>query len=78
MIDVEKLENGYHILEAKITTTTGVKDFSYARIFIQKENPYLINGHAHDIANRTSYKGGNAQLLKEYKKITVSGGEGMV
>ncbi|MBQ1769618.1 MAG: hypothetical protein IIZ99_02825, partial [Turicibacter sp.] len=76
VIDVEKLENGYHILEAKITTTTGVKDFSYARIFIQKENPYLINAHAHDIANWTSYKGGNAQLLKEYKKITVSGGEG--
>ena len=72
MIDVEKLENGYHILEAKITTTTGVKEFSYARIVIQKENPYLINAHAHDIANWTSYKGGNTQLLKEYKKITCS------
>ena len=51
-VQVDKLTNGYHILEAEITTNTGAKDHSYARIFIQKdENPYLINDHAHDIAN---------------------------
>ncbi len=74
VVEVDKLNNGYHLLEAEITTNTGVKDYSYARIFIQKdENPYLMNAHAHDIAKWGSYKGGSVQLRDEYKEVIISG-----
>lgn len=43
VVDVSKLANGYHILEAEIETSLGTKDHSFARVFIQKdENPYFI------------------------------------
>lgn len=76
-VQVDKLTNGYHILEAEITTNTGAKDHSYARIFIQKdENPYLINDHAHDIANWSSYQNGYANLVEENKEIRIGGTTG--
>ena len=72
VVKVDELVNGYHLLEAEVTTNTGVKDYSYARIFIQKEeNPYLINAHAHDLANWTSYKEGSIQLREEYKEVVI-------
>lgn len=74
VVEVDKLNNGYHLLEAEITASTGVKDYSYARIFIQKdENPYLMNAHAHDISKWGSYKDGSVQLRDEYKEVLISG-----
>lgn len=76
-VEVDQLANGYHILEAEITTNTGAKDHSYARIFIQKEdNPYIINDHAHDIANWSSYQNGYANLIEENKEIRIGGATG--
>ena len=70
VVKVDELVNGYHLLEAEVTTNTGVKDYSYARIFIQKEeNPYLINAHAHDLANWTSYKEGLFNYVRNIKRL---------
>lgn len=74
VVKVDELVNGYHLLEAEVITNTGVKDYSYARIFIQKEeNPYLINAHAHDLANWIAYKDGSLQLRDEYKEVVIGG-----
>ncbi|MDE5976909.1 MAG: hypothetical protein K2G70_00365 [Turicibacter sp.] len=74
VVEVEDLANGYHLLEVEVTTNTGVKDYSYARLFIQKdENPYILNENANDLAKWKLYQGGALDWLENYKKVVIGG-----
>lgn len=74
-VDVSQLVNGYHLLKAEIITTSGLKDYSYARIFIQKdENPYLINELPNQLVNWRSVNNGSSELINEGSEFRMSGG----
>ena len=74
VVKVEDLANGYHILEAEIETSNGVKDRSFARVFIQKdENPYLLNELPNQLMKWQSIDGGNLQSINGDSEVRISG-----
>ena len=65
-LETEKLENGYHLLEVEVTAKGGFKDYSYARVFIQKgDQPYVLDNSGKDISKWESYNGGSISLVNE-------------
>ncbi|RXD25090.1 hypothetical protein EJB02_22930, partial [Acinetobacter baumannii] len=63
VVDVSKLANGYHLMKAEIITSSGLKDYAYARIFIQKdENPYLLNELPNNLINWTPVNDGSVEF----------------
>lgn len=74
VVDVSKLANGYHILEAEIETSLGTKDHSFARVFIQKdENPYLLNELSNQLIQWQSINGGQSEFINGESTVRISG-----
>lgn len=74
VVDVSKLSNGYHLLKAEIITSSGLKDYAYARIFIQKdENPYLLNELPNRLISWNSIDSGVVDFINGESEVRVSG-----
>lgn len=75
VVDVSKLANGYHLMKAEIITSSGLKDYAYARIFIQKdENPYLLNELPNNLINWTPVNDGSVEFINGDSEVRVRGG----
>lgn len=74
VVDVSKLANGYHILEAEIETSLGTKDHSFARVFIQKdENPYLLNELPNQLIEWQPINGGKIEFIEGESAVRITG-----
>ena len=73
-LEATKLENGYHLLEVEVTAKGGLKDYSYARVFIQKDDqPYILNNQAIDITKWEYDSERDISLTNEDKDALIQG-----
>ena len=73
-LEATRLENGYHLLEVEVTAKGGLKDYSYARVFIQKDDqPYILNNQAIDITKWEYDSERDISLTNEDKDALIQG-----
>lgn len=73
-LEATKLENGYHLLEVEVTAKGGLKDYSYARVFVQKDDqPYILNNQAIDITKWEYDSERDISLTNEDKDALIQG-----